>query len=111
MVMDLELQQAPQQHYAQIQTTTVSWRLIAANRILQLSSQELQQTVAIELEANPALELVDMETCRVCSSEMLGSICPRCIQAKKASPDSRSAGDFHENDEPTEERARLLDDT
>jgi RNA polymerase sigma-54 factor len=109
MVMQLELQQTPEQDYAEIQTTRVSWRLIAANHILQQSSQELQQTVAIELDANPALERVEVETCRVCGSEMLGSICPHCIQCRKQAPDVRSADGAYANDEPMEER-RLSED-
>jgi len=109
MAMQLELQQAPEQHFAEIQTTTVSWRLIAANRILQLSSQELQQSVAIELDENPALELIEVETCRVCGSEMLGSLCPRCIQHQKSAPDARAGDGSHAYDEPREERQRLDD--
>src|SRR5579864_4867918 len=110
MVMQLELQQAQEQDYAEIQTTRVSWRLIAANHILQQSSQELQQTIAVELDANPALELVEVDTCRVCGSEMLGSICPHCIQRQKQPPDVRGAGATYANDEPTEERVRLSED-
>ena len=61
----------------------VSPRLVAANYILELSSQELQQQIATELSENPALELVEMPTCRVCGTELQGSICPRCIQRQK----------------------------
>src|SRR5687767_6284323 len=107
MAMQLELQQASEQHFAETQTTTVSWRLIAANRILQLSSQELEQSVAIELDANPALELIEVETCRVCGSEMLGSLCPRCIQHQKSAPGARADDGSHANDEPRDERQRL----
>ena len=72
----------------------VSPRLVAANHILELSSQELQQAIATELHDNPALELVDVPTCRVCGTEMRGSICPRCIQRRRrvARPPS---GDSH----------------
>jgi len=108
--MQLEIQQTPEHEYAEIQTTRVSWRLIAANHILQQSSQELQQTVAIELDANPALERIEVETCRVCGSEMLGSICPHCIQCQKQAPDVRSADGAYANDESTEERLRQSDD-
>ena len=62
----------------------VSPRLVAANYILELSSQELQQQIATELSENPALELVEMPTCRVCGTELQGSICPRCIQRQKS---------------------------
>jgi RNA polymerase sigma-54 factor len=109
-VMQLELQQTQEQDYTEIQTTRVSWRLIAANHILQQSSQELQQSVATELDANPALERVEVDTCRVCGSEMLGSICPRCIQSQKQASDVHSAGGAYANDDPTEERQRLSED-
>src|ERR671932_662031 len=92
MTMELELDLG--QEFAQSQTLKVSPRLVAANYILELSSQELQQAIAAELNENPALELVDVPTCRVCGTEMHGSICPRCIQRQKSGssygPDGRS---------------------
>lgn len=106
MVMQLELQQTQEQDYAEIHATRVSWRLIAANHILQQSSQELQQTIAVELTANPALELVEVDTCRVCGSEMRGSLCPRCTQSQKQAVDAHGAGGTYANDEPTDERQR-----
>src|SRR5919201_2113 len=82
MSMELELDLA--QEYTPSQTIKVSPRLVAANYILELSSQELQQAIANELADNPALELVDVPTCRVCGTELQGSICPRCIQRQKS---------------------------
>src|SRR5712671_4667295 len=81
MPMELELDLG--QEYSPNQTLKVSPRLVAANSILELSSQELQQQIATELAENPALELVEAPTCRVCGTEMHGSICPRCIQNQK----------------------------
>jgi len=66
-----------------VQTVKVSPRLVAANYILELSSQELQQAISTELEENPALELVEVAICPVCGSELQGSICPRCLQRQK----------------------------
>src|SRR5207253_4921808 len=86
MTMELELDLG--QDYSQNQTLKVSPRLVAANYILELSSQELQQQIATELSENPALELVDIPTCRVCGTELQGSICPRCIQHQKGSSPS-----------------------
>src|SRR5207245_7180812 len=83
MTMELELDLG--QEYSQSQTLKVSPRLVAANYILELSSQELQQQIATELNDNPALELVEIPTCRVCGTELQGSICPRCIQRQKGS--------------------------
>jgi RNA polymerase sigma-54 factor len=83
MSMEMELDLG--QEYTPNQTLKVSPRLVAANYILELSSQELQQQIASELNDNPALELVDVPTCRVCGTELHGSICPRCIQRQKGS--------------------------
>jgi RNA polymerase sigma-54 factor len=79
----LELEFDVAQEFAPTQALKVSPRLVAANYILELSSQELQQAIASELADNPALELVDVPTCRVCGTELQGSICPRCIQRQK----------------------------
>src|SRR5215470_18601793 len=88
MTMELELDLG--QEYSPNQTLKVSPRLVAANYILELSSQELQQQIATELNENPALELVEIPTCRVCGTELQGSICPRCIQRQKGSSASTS---------------------
>ncbi len=79
--MELELELTHE--HAQTQTLKVSPRLVAANHILELSSQELQQAISAELNENPALELVEVSTCPACGTEMHGSICPRCIQRQK----------------------------
>ena len=88
--MELELELG--QEYTPNQTLKVSPRLVAANYILELSSQELQQQIATELNDNPALELVEVPTCRVCGTELQGSICPRCIQRQKGSSSSSAYG-------------------
>src|SRR5918912_3868146 len=86
MELDLDLSQ----DFSGQQQLRVSPRLVAANYILELSSQELQQQIANELNDNPALELVEIPTCRVCGTELQGSICPRCIQRQKGSSASSS---------------------
>src|SRR5438876_190905 len=96
--MDLEQTFSP--YFGAQQSMKVSPRLVAANYILELSSQELQQAIATELHDNPALEVVEVPTCRVCGTEMRGSICPRCIQQQKS--DSQTAG--------SENHAANLDD-
>ena len=82
MSIDFELTLSPS--FGAQQSMKVSPRLVAANYILELSSQELQQAIATELHDNPALEVVDVPTCRVCGTEMRGSICPHCIQEQKS---------------------------
>src|SRR5438477_12547442 len=110
MTMELELDLG--QEFTASQTLKVSPRLVAANYILELSSQELQQQIATELSENPALELVEIPTCRVCGTELQGSICPRCIQRQKGSssaalgPASRSNG----YEDGGDSRNRVADD-
>src|SRR5437764_10559445 len=91
MTMELELDLG--QEFTASQTLKVSPRLVAANYILELSSQELQQQIATELSENPALELVEIPTCRVCGTELQGSICPRCIQHQKSGSASTYTSD------------------
>ena len=106
--MELELELG--QEYTPNQTLKVSPRLVAANYILELSSQELQQQIATELNENPALELVDVPTCRVCGTELQGSICPRCIQRQKGSSASVYGSDSRGYGYEDGDRNRFSDD-
>src|ERR687884_721390 len=111
MTMELELDLG--QEFTPSQTLKVSPRLVAANYILELSSQELQQQIATELSENPALELVEIPTCRVCGTELQGSICPRCIQHQKSGSASSYTADGHAysyDDSPGDSRNRGGDD-
>jgi RNA polymerase sigma-54 factor len=67
--------------------TRVSPRLIAANRILALSSQELQETIAQEVDENPALDLVDIPVCPTCGRAMRADFCDVCIRKQDDTPD------------------------
>src|SRR6478672_13499715 len=96
MTMELELDLG--RDFSPNQSLKVSPRLVAANYILELSSQELQQTIANELADNPALELVDVPTCPVCGSEMQGSICPFCIQRQKGAEATRDETPGYDDD-------------
>lgn len=60
----------------------VSPRLIAANHILEMSSQELQDAVATEISENPALDQVDMIICPTCGQPIEGEACSRCSRKK-----------------------------
>jgi RNA polymerase sigma-54 factor len=111
MTMELELDLG--QEFTPSQTLKVSPRLVAANYILELSSQELQQQIATELSENPALELVEIPTCRVCGTELQGSICPRCIQHQKSGNSSTYGSDgrgYSYDDSPADSRNRGGDD-
>ena len=68
------------QETSQVLVTRVSPRLIAANHILELSSQDLQETINEELEENPALEMVDQKLCPTCGQPIETDACPRCAR-------------------------------
>jgi RNA polymerase sigma-54 factor len=76
----------------------VSPRLVAASYILELSSQELQQAIAQEISENPAMELVENETCPACGGPMQGSICPACLSQQKSAP-SAPDNDYDNSDD------------
>lgn len=76
----------------------VSPRLVAASYILQLSSQELQEAINQEISENPAMDVVEKETCPACGGPLQGSICPACLSQQKLSPPS-SDNDFDNSDD------------
>jgi RNA polymerase sigma-54 factor len=53
-------------------------RLIEANFLLHLSSEELEQVIGQELTSNPALELDETQTCPICGKPLDGIGCPTC---------------------------------
>jgi RNA polymerase sigma-54 factor len=110
MEMDLDFSQ----DLSGQQQLRVSPRLVAASYILELSSQELQQQIANELNDNPALELVDVPTCQTCGSELQGSVCPWCIQRQRSEDTTRDnqddpASSLYE-DPPPPSSQRLTDE-
>lgn len=72
------------QDTSQIIMTRVSPRLIAANHILEMSSQTLHETISHELDENPALDMVDMVPCPTCGQPLEGNICLRCARKPEA---------------------------
>jgi RNA polymerase sigma-54 factor len=76
----------------------VSPRLIAANQILEMSSQELQQAVSEELAENPALEMTEAPRCPVCGGELENGLCLRC-QVPRSSTSSLSDLNLDATDE------------
>jgi RNA polymerase sigma-54 factor len=109
-MIELEFEQTFASESAAQQTQKISARLVATSYILELSSHQLQQAIATELNDNPALELVDVPTCQVCGSELHGSICPVCIQRQKSNGQSESADDNGSNFDDVPERRDLEDD-
>ncbi len=81
--MELEVSQTlqPQQNIA------VTANLITSLKILQLSSEELEQTIQQELVNNPALEVEDRDTCTVCGSGLQEGRCPECSAQRLSAPE------------------------
>jgi len=76
--MSLELNQ-------QLQPTLqvkVTPKQIAANYILQMSSVELQEAIAQELDENPALEMQELPACPICGTPISGNYCTECFPRK-----------------------------
>jgi RNA polymerase sigma-54 factor len=72
---------------AQVVQPVISFRQIAAVRLLQQSSQELAQTIASERDDNPALDVEEREWCLRCGSglDRPEMPCPNCGLAPGAS--------------------------
>lgn len=77
--------------------------LIALNRMLVLSTQELQQLVQQELEQNPALEQMESDEalCSRCKRPLTGSTCVYCLQEdlKLADAERNDASGVLDSDE------------
>ena len=81
----------------------VTPKQIAANAILAMSSVELTEAIAAELEENPALEMLEQSTCPICGSTITGSHCTECLPKDAAgsapeAPDG-SVGEWSLRDE------------
>jgi RNA polymerase sigma-54 factor len=74
-MMDMSLDMVPEQ------TLRVSPTLIAVNQILALSSQELQAAIRQEAEDNPALEIVEHQTCSICGDVLKHGVCTSCSRS------------------------------
>ncbi len=81
----------------QVLQVRVSPRLIAANHILEMSSQELQSTISHELDDNPALDMLDMVICPTCGQPIEGEACPRCARKQEDSGSQDPTEQYLEN--------------
>jgi RNA polymerase sigma-54 factor len=62
----------------------VTPKQIAANAILAMSSVQLTEAIAAELDENPALEMLEQSTCPICGSVITGSHCTECLPKNAA---------------------------
>jgi RNA polymerase sigma-54 factor len=65
--------------YGQEMRPWISPSLIEANYILSLSQQELQDVIAAEMAANPALEIEERTVCPMCGGILEGNYCSTCL--------------------------------
>ena len=85
----------------------VTPKQIAANYILQMSSVELQEAIAEELDENPALEMQEFPTCPICGSPVSGYYCTDCMPRKNDGEDSQQVST---DDLPGDGATRLRDE-
>jgi RNA polymerase sigma-54 factor len=103
--MSLELNQ-------QLQPTLqakVTPKQIAANYILQMSSVELQEAIAQELDENPALEMLEQPSCPICGNPVTGNYCTDCFP-RKAPTEAEQLSGGSIDDLPADAPQRLRDD-
>ena len=70
------------QHLQPVMQAKVTPKQIAANYILQMSSVELQEAIAQELDENPALEMEELPNCPICGRPVTGNYCTDCMPRK-----------------------------
>ena len=101
--MSIELSQQLQP----VMQARVTPKQIAANYILQMSSVELQEAIAEELDENPALEMQEFPTCPICGSPVAGNYCTDCMPRKNDGEDSQQ---ISTDDLPGDGATRLRDE-
>ncbi|MDQ3513918.1 MAG: RNA polymerase sigma-54 factor, partial [Chloroflexota bacterium] len=74
----------------------VSPSLIEANYILSLSRMELENVIAAEMEANPALEADERSSCPLCGGVLDGTFCTTCLVSQAPPTENESYEDFPE---------------
>ena len=75
------------------QSARVSPTLIAVNHVLALSSQELQALIKQEAEENPALDLIEHQTCARCGEVLAHGACRGCLRRTSDTSHEDDAGD------------------
>lgn len=97
--------------YGQEMRPWISPSLIEANYILSLSQLELQQVIATEMDANPALEIEDRQTCPVCNSVLDGNYCPMCLTDQRSRSETESLESFDDFSDPMVTQVASRDDS
>lgn len=102
--MSLYLEQRPEN---QLKITP---QLIIANEVLAMSSAELEQAVAQEVEQNPVLEVLEHERCPLCGNPLRGSYCPYCAGRKPSRSSDREPEGWNYQDYRTHDWDEEEDD-
>ena len=102
--MSIELSQQLQP----LMQAKVTPKQIAANYILQMSSVELQEAIAQELDENPALEMEELPTCAICGRPVVGNYCTECMPRKGEADGDESR--LSADDLPGDGSTRLRDE-
>ncbi|MCV0403021.1 MAG: RNA polymerase factor sigma-54 [Chloroflexi bacterium] len=87
----------------------VTPKQIAANYILQMSSVELQEAIAQELDENPALEMEELPSCPICGRPVSGNYCTDCMP-RKGEGDKDDGPGLTADDLPGDGQTRLRDE-
>jgi RNA polymerase sigma-54 factor len=96
------------QQLQQVMQTKVTPKQIAANYILQMSSVQLQEAIAQELDENPALEMQELSSCPICGHPVTGNYCTECMPRKTDGEDGARL--LTPDDLPGDSATRLRDD-
>ncbi len=87
----------------------ISAKLITSLKILQLSAEELSQTISQEMADNPALEIEEQQLCPICGAPLEDGRCQECYPgASTTTPDAAADYDATSYIE-IRERQRSLD--
>lgn len=73
-------------------------QMIIANEVLAMSSAELEQAVAQEVEQNPVLEMIEHEQCPLCGAPLRGTQCPYCASRKPPRSEDRETEGWNYQD-------------
>lgn len=90
----------------------ISAKLITSLKILQLSSDELAQTIQQEMTDNPALDIDEVQLCPICGAPLDDGRCPECYPTAGESAPSAADSDYDASayiETDTRDRQRSLD--
>src|SRR5579864_7844085 len=88
----------------------ISAKLITSLKILQLSAEELAQTIHQEMTDNPALEIDEAALCPICGAPLEDGRCAECYPGQAENPTAADADYDPTSYVETRERQRNTSD-